>query len=107
MDSVGNRTLRDLLEERVAIHPDAEWLICESRSGQTCQYSYKEFDDRTNQLANGLAKRGVGIGVHVILHLSNSAEWLLTWFALAKLGAVAVPTNAMNTAGELAFVLRF
>jgi crotonobetaine/carnitine-CoA ligase len=107
MDSVGNRTLRDLLEERVAMHPDAEWLIFESRSGQTCQYSYREFDDQTNQLANGLAKRGVGIGVHVILHLSNSAEWLLTWFALAKLGAVAVPTNTMNTAGELAFVFRF
>ena len=41
----------------------------------------------------------------MIVHLFNCPEFLITWFALARLGAAMVPSNVANTAGELEHIL--
>lgn len=104
MDLIGRRTLRDLLEERVALHADREFLVFEDRNGDIERFTYREFDTRVNQLANGLLADGVAPGEKVVVHLPNSPAFLLTWFALAKIGAVMVPTNTANTAPEMQYV---
>ena len=107
MDLIGDRTLRDLLEERVLLHPDREFLVFEDREGAVERYTYREFDARVNQVSNGLLAAGIGQQEKVVVHLPNSPAFLLTWFALAKIGAVMVPTNTANTAGEMEYVINF
>ena len=55
--------------------------------------SYRAFNQRCNQLAHGLAARGVGPGNFVAVMLRNSIEYLLCTYALKKLGAIEVSLN--------------
>ncbi len=55
--------------------------------------TYAEFDRRTDQLARALRELGVRRGDRVAALLVNSAAFLETMFATAKLGAVFVPIN--------------
>ena len=107
MDLIGDRTLRDLLEEKVALCPERELLVFEDRDGAIERYTYREFDTRVNQVANGLLAEGMKREEKVVVHLPNSPAFLLTWFALAKIGAVMVPTNTANTAAEMEYVINF
>lgn len=106
-DLVGDRTLGDLLEERVALYGEREFLVFEDRDGGIERYSYREFNARVNQLANGFLSDGIVQGDKVVVHLPNSPAFLITWFALAKIGAVMVPTNTANSAPEMEYVLTF
>lgn len=55
--------------------------------------------------ARGLATRGVGQGDRVVLILPNTPEFLVVWFALATLRAIAVLVNTAFRAGEMAYPL--
>lgn len=100
-DLVGERTLHGLLAERVAMHPERVFLICEDRDGGVAVWTYGEFAAETAALAAGLAERGVGHGSKVVALLPNGPAFVMLWFALARLGAVLVPVNTASTAGEL------
>lgn len=52
--------------------------------------SFSEVNRRVNRLAHGLAARGVRKGDRVAIFLPNCLEYILTWFALNKLGAAEV-----------------
>lgn len=69
------------------------------------RWTYTEFADDVERVAAGLAMRGVGQGDAVMLLLENSPAFLLCWFACARLGAVAVDTNTLYSADELAHAL--
>jgi len=55
--------------------------------------TYAAWDARVNALAHALRARGLGRGDRFVLCLKNSEEWLTTYFALQRLGAIAVPIN--------------
>lgn len=105
IDLVGDRAMRDLLDERAERAPDKVWLIFEDRDGEVRTYTYAEFARTVDAVATGLAGLGIGPGDAVTVHLPNCPEILQTWFALATLGAVMVPSNTANTAAELGYVL--
>jgi carnitine-CoA ligase len=107
LDLVGERNLRDLLEERAALYPENEYLIAEDKSGAIERFTYRAFNERVNRLANGFLADGIGAGDKVVIHLPNIPPFLLTLFALAKIGAVAVPTNTACTADELSYLFEF
>ena len=67
--------------------------------------TYAEFDRRTDQLARALREIGVRQGDRVAALLVNSAAFLETMFATAKLGAVFVPINFRLTAPEVTYLL--
>jgi crotonobetaine/carnitine-CoA ligase len=50
-------------------------------------------DRLSNRLANGLLARCIGKGAHVSMLMQNSPEQVLIYFALGKIGAVAIPIN--------------
>ena len=56
--------------------------------------TWKDFNEQTNKVANYLQKElGVQKGDY-ILHLQmNSLEWIVTFHAILRVGAVAVPLN--------------
>jgi O-succinylbenzoate-CoA ligase len=92
-----------LLTHRARRHPDRIALVEASRGRR---FSYQELETRSTRLAEGLAIRGIGPGHRVGLLLLNGVEIVESYFALAKLGAVAVPLNWRLAPPELDFILR-
>lgn len=80
--------LGNLLEERASTHGSTTFL--KLRDGEL---TFRDVDDTASRLAAGLAAHGIGKGDHVAILLPNGADILHVIFALAKLGAVAVPIN--------------
>jgi long-chain acyl-CoA synthetase len=67
--------------------------------------SWEEFNRRVNRFANALTSLGVGKGDRVAMYLPNSPEYLVTYFAIAKTGAVAVPFNIMFKSSEINYIV--
>lgn len=105
VDLIGDRTLRDLLEERAATRGDATFLIFEDKHGAVEELSYREFNHRVDRTASALHGLGIRKGDKVTVHLPNCVEFMLAWFGLGKLGCVMVPSNVANTAPEMVHVL--
>jgi len=91
------------LQKRARLSPRLEALV-EVERGR--RFSYADLDTRANRVANALLAEGVRPGDRVALLMMNGVEYLETYFALAKLGAVTVPLNWRLVPDELAFILR-
>ena len=94
--------IRELLESRVEQSPDKEFLVLES-DGRV--FTRREFDREVNRAAEMLASLGVTKGERVSLYLTNSAEYLIFYFACFKLGAWAGPVNAHLKPQEIEFIV--
>jgi long-chain acyl-CoA synthetase len=71
-------------------------LISEQR-----RLSYADLNEASNRLANALLKLGVGKGDRVALLLANSPEFLVTFFGIVKIGAIAVLLDLKYKRDEL------
>jgi long-chain acyl-CoA synthetase len=69
------------------------------------RFTYGEHDRAARRLARALADLGVERGDRVALISANNAEWAITFWACAILGAVCVPLNAWQKTEELQFAL--
>ena len=65
-------------------------------------WSYSELNADVNRLANGLAAYGVGAGDLVFYQLYNSPQFVMSYIAPQKLGAINSPGNFNLSAGETA-----
>ena len=92
-----------LLRTQAERFPDKVFLIWEPFSGPSESWSYQRLLDESLALAGGLSANGVGIGDRVLVHLDNSPEFILSWFACAQLGAVAVSTNTRSVARDIEY----
>jgi carnitine-CoA ligase len=81
-------TLDRLLMRRAAERPDDIFL--RFADGEV---SFAEADGRVSAVAGGLARLGIGRAQLVPVLLPNSAEFVVTWLALCRLGAVATLVN--------------
>lgn len=104
VDHIGPRTLPDLLADRIAIHPDRRAFVFEDHAGTTTTLTYAELGDASARVAGGLAVHGIAPGDKIVVHMANRPEFVITLFALARLGAVAVPSNTALTTAELIHV---
>jgi long-chain acyl-CoA synthetase len=64
--------------------------------------TWTEVNERVNRLANALAGRGISRGDRVAILAENDHRYLETYWALAKVGAIAVPLNYRLLEHELA-----
>ena len=69
--------------------------------------TYREFHERTNRLANYLLAHGIGKADLVGLSCGSRAEHFEALFAVAKIGAIAVPFDFNWSAQECEAMLRF
>ena len=69
------------------------------------EFTYAEFESLTNKLANSLKNIGVGKGDRVAIYMDNCPQYAFGFFALMKLGAIAVQISPMASAKELLAVL--
>ncbi len=91
--------LADLFEHAVDQFGDREYLVVGDR-----RRTYREMDERANQLAHHLRAQGVGAGDHVGIYGLNSIEWVETVWATFKLRAVWININYRYVEDELAYL---
>ena len=89
-------------DRTVAAHGERDALI-EFSTGRT--WTYRELAVDVAAVALGLLRRGIGKGDRVGIWAPNCAEWTLTQYATAKIGAILVNINPAYRAHELEFVL--
>ena len=97
---IRERVIGQVVADKAKLYGDRIFLQFEDRT-----ISYRDMDRLSNRIANGLADLGVTQGMHVALMLDNKPEIILLYFALAKLGAVAVPVNTAAKGELLAYYL--
>jgi fatty-acyl-CoA synthase len=96
-------TVGDLLDERASQFPGNEVLI---DIPQRKRFTYQEFTGQVNQLARGFTRLGLQKGDHVALWASNSFQWIITQFAIAKIGAVLISVDMNYKLEQLDYLLR-
>jgi acyl-CoA synthetase (AMP-forming)/AMP-acid ligase II len=69
------------------------------------RFTYEAFNEWVNRTAHGLAALGYRRGDALALMSTNNAEFLVVYFACAKLGLICVPINLFWRQNELAYVL--
>src|SRR5438445_8443620 len=67
--------------------------------------TYRELDALVNAFANALLDLGIGKGQRVCLFMANRPEYLISWFAIARIGAVVSPMNPSYREREVAYQL--
>ncbi len=67
--------------------------------------TYRELNEQATLFALRLRELGVNKGDRVAILLHNSMDYLICYFGIQKLGAVAVLLNTYLTAKELAYIL--
>ncbi|MCK0177071.1 fatty-acid--CoA ligase FadD5 [Mycolicibacterium sp. F2034L] len=67
--------------------------------------TWGELDERVTKLAGALSRRGVGFGDRVLVLMLNRTEFIESFLAVNKLGAIAVPVNFRMTPPEIAFLV--
>lgn len=69
-------------------------------------YTYGRVQDMATQGAGSLRERGVGPGDHVMLMSESRPAWGISYFAILKTGATAVPVDAQLSLAEVVNLLR-
>ncbi len=67
--------------------------------------TYRELDALVNVFAQALVDMGIGKGQQVCLFMGNRPEYLISWFAIIRAGAVASPMNPSYKEREVAYQL--
>lgn len=92
-------TLGEILPRAARLYGDGTALVMEGSS-----WSFSDLEAASNRLANALVRLGVTPGDRVSLYCGNAPEWILTYYATLKAGAVINPVNVMLTPDEVRFV---
>ncbi len=71
--------------------------------GQT--FSYARLKNLIDRFAAGLSQLGVKKGDRVLIYISNSVQWVVTFFGIQKIGAVAVPVAPIYTSFEIEYMI--
>jgi fatty-acyl-CoA synthase len=95
-------TIGENFDRTVARFPDRDALV-EVATGR--RWSYRELAGEVDRLALGLLELGITQGDRVGIWAPNRAEWTLTQYATAKIGAILVNINPAYGSRELEYVL--
>ncbi len=95
-------TLGQMLEKWAYETPDHDFIVYPDRD---LRFSYKQFNDRVDQLAKGLLFIGIRPGDKVGIWAKNVPDWTTLMFATAKIGAVLVTINTNYKLSEIEYIL--
>ncbi|WP_078381165.1 fatty acid--CoA ligase [Sutcliffiella halmapala] len=96
-------TIGKIFELTVKKFPNKEALYDVKKN---LRYTYKEWNNRVNRLANALLQEGIKEGDRVSTFLFNTEELVSTMLACAKIGAVFNPINFRLQAEEVAYIIQ-
>src|SRR5438067_733737 len=96
-----DKTIVDLFLEQVARTPNDEAIRCADQS-----LTYRELNERANQIAAHLRSLGVGPGELVTIFMDHSIEVVVAIYGVLKAGAAYVPVDPSSPKERVAFMLR-
>ncbi len=82
-----------------AICPDRPFIVFEGK-----QWSFVQFNERVNRLANAFKELGVQNGDRIGMLQVNCPQYVEAYFAAAKIGAIFVPLNFRAKSEELVYM---
>ena len=89
-----------MLSHGAARHPENVAVVFRDVS-----LTYRELEALTNRFARALARLGVGRGDRVCLLTTNCPEYVIAFYAIARIGAVASPMNPSYREREIEYQL--
>jgi acyl-CoA synthetase (AMP-forming)/AMP-acid ligase II len=100
-EALGKRLLLgEMIARDARKFPDKEALIY----GEV-RLTYRQFNARVNRLAHALLDLGINKGSKVAILAFNCNQFMEAYFALAKIGGVAVPLNFRLHGEELKYIV--
>ncbi len=93
-------TISRALDRVVSEFPERPLIITDQG-----EYSYRDVQRWSRELAAGLIAEGVRPGDHVALVLGNFPVYVALKYAISRIGAVAVPINYLLRRQELSYIL--
>lgn len=93
-------TIPALLRRQAENRPDKVFLYFHD-----LEVTYRQLDEITNRLANGLTRLGIRKGEKICLLLSNRPEFVYVFLGGPKVGAVLVPINIRLKAEEVQYIV--
>ena len=100
---VAGETVGSVLRRTASRWPDRDALVFPALG---VRWSWSELDRRVDGIASALIARGVARGEHVGIWSMNAPEWVLTQFAVGRIGSVLVNINPAYRLHELEETLR-
>ncbi len=92
------------IREAAEQYPDH--IAIQIKTGEVYRrYTYRELMQAIASLALSLSERGIGKGDRIALLSENRPEWIMSYLAVASLGAAIVPLDAQLTSKEAAILL--
>ncbi len=95
-DDILNMSLRDFLKHKV--NESGSKIALKSHG---VSYTWQDIDKGSSAVASELYALGVRNKTHVAICGLNSLNWILTFYAIQKLGAIAVMLNPQLTVNEI------
>lgn len=92
--------LPQILNEAVRLFPDKIVVWAQNRT-----LTYRELEERSNQLAHLLRARGVKKGDRVGLYFSKSVESVISMFGVLKAGAAYVPLDPHAPVRRIEYII--
>jgi acetyl-CoA synthetase/medium-chain acyl-CoA synthetase len=89
--------------DKWAQEPDKLAMLWVDEHDNEVRRTFKDFKDRSNQLANLLTKQGVKAGDVIILILPRYIEWWESFLACLRIGAILSPGTVQLTTKDLKF----
>lgn len=90
------------LKKRASISAASEAFVEFERDRR---FTFTQLNDRSNRVANTLVQSGVKPGDRVATLLKNGIEFVESYYAIAKIGAIMVPVNWRLVANEITYIL--
>ena len=104
MKATGTLTIGNLVKVAAARYGNREAVFC-SMTGR--RFTFRQVNERSNGLANGLLSLGLKKGEACAFLSHNREEIIETYYALAKTGAVGIPLNYRMAAAEMVELMTF
>jgi acyl-CoA synthetase (AMP-forming)/AMP-acid ligase II len=90
----------DFLNIASAICPERDCIVFEEK-----RWTYTQTNERVNKLANALINLGVEKGDRIGMLQVNCNQYVETYYASAKIGAIFVPLNFRAKTDELSYMI--
>jgi fatty-acyl-CoA synthase len=99
-------TIWQVLSDAAALDPERCALVAASDAGDVNRLTYGQLLTRIRDLSAGLAGIGVRRGDRVVLWMTNTFEWVISAFAIMRIGASVVPVNTFLKPPEIKYFMQ-
>lgn len=100
MEYSSDKTISELFEKQVEKTPDTTALIFEDMS-----FSYRELNEKANQLAHHLRSKGIKNDDIVGIMLNRSPELIISMLAILKSGAAYLPIDPAYPENRINYII--